>query len=611
MHKIISVKKHLILILILFPLFGFSQLDISITSNIVPLYTSDGDTLSACRKDTIYFYAEVTDGGVPVTGAYYEWDLDYNEVKPFGTDVDSIMYIYSEGGGYRVKLKVTKDADEWFTILPIKIAVEPNYSETKVSIPEEHDGICLGSSAPLLGKAFPEFWEDEPVYNIDEGNDGNFFEFNDNYTSTLPFDEFPIDAVFSSGNIDSIGIEILHADMGDLQITLSCENSSVVLKNYDASNHALLGDTTNGVNEPYTYYWSSSASITMNSATTLNNIVPASAYLPDGNFDALIGCPLNSDWTIEINDNQEFDSGYVHSWTIIFQEDVLPDIWTFKDTLIQYKDINGIPYPTYWSGLNAGVGSVIKIGDTITANTLASPDTYQNHTYKFHVITNWGCPQDTSVKLLVEEPLFTINKEDVLEFDTITFTDETSWAYERDWDFNDKNTGYRITDTITHFYEEKKLEGYEVVLTATDNNGCTDTDTMIIIVDVEPTKLENIPNMFSPAKPVDRDGINDFFRISDKSLAGMDKFRIRIYNRWGDKVFESTSVQEMNDEGWDGTIMNRGIMLASPGIYFYVIEADGKDKLKYIDSPKKNLDKVDLERYKPTDWVRGTIHLFR
>ena len=116
--------------------------------------------------------------------------------------------------------------------------------------------------------------------------------------------------------------------------------------------------------------------------------------------------------------------------------------------------------------------------------------------------------------------------------------------------------------------------------------------------------------MFSPEKPDFRDGTNDFFKISKESLAGMDEFSIKIYNRWGDKVFESTSVEEMNDEGWDGSIMNRGITMASPGIYFYVIEAFGKDENEYKVS--KNPDKAEpKEGIEYTEEVRGTIHLFR
>ncbi|MCD6556344.1 MAG: PKD domain-containing protein, partial [Bacteroidales bacterium] len=100
------MKRLIIFVLFLLPHIAFSQLNISITSNLVPLYPSDGDTLSGCREDSvIIFKATVTDGGSPVTNAEYYWDFD-DGTTTFGTDKDSVTNQYTEGGGYRVKLKV-------------------------------------------------------------------------------------------------------------------------------------------------------------------------------------------------------------------------------------------------------------------------------------------------------------------------------------------------------------------------------------------------------------------------------------------------------------------------------------------------------------------------
>ena len=45
--------------------------------------------------------------------------------------------------------------------------------------------------------------------------------------------------------------------------------------------------------------------------------------------------------------------------------------------------------------------------------------------------------------------------------------------------------------------------------------------------------------------------------------------------------------------GWDGTVMNRGILQCSPGIYFYVIKALAKnDKDTYIGNRGKEKTKI-------------------
>jgi len=573
---------------------SFSQYELRITNNISPIYPIiDGDTLSTCRDSMIIFEAVVTNNIDTIQDAIFSWDFD-NGILPPELNRDSVTRIYEEGGGYRVKLKVTKDANEWFTILPIRIAMEPNYSKTKVNLPEEQNGICLGSTAPVIGKAFPEIWEDKPIYEVIE-EPYDYFEFDDNYSSNIPLDEFLLDTEFESGNIDSIGLNIIHANMGDLQVILSCENgNSVILKDFAPTNHLLLGDTS--TNEAYKYYWSSSASTTINSITTAaDNIIPSSAYLPNQSFDNLIGCKLNGNWTIEINDNQEVDSGFVYSWNIIFQEDVLPDVWTFKDTLVNYKEINDILYGTYWSGTNAGASSIIKIGDTISASTNVQPEIYDNNEYKFHVVNNWGCPQDTFAMVMVEKASFTATPENGEAKLEVVLENTTTWASEKDWNFGDKSPTILIidSDTISHKYLEKGE--YDAILIVTDDTGCFDTDTITISATVEPYTLDNIPNMFSP----NGDNINDIYIFSEDNLKGIKKFDLNIYNRWGQKVYETNDIEEAINKGWDGK--NLIGLRCSPGIYFYVIKAKPKDiDLKFGEESKDDIDEQ-----------RGTIHLFR
>ena len=90
-----DVKKLTLLILFLIPLISYSQLNIVITNNIVPLYASDGDTLSTCRDSMIIFEAEVTGGIEPYD---YFWDFDDGPPEN-GIDLDSVTHIYGEEEG--------------------------------------------------------------------------------------------------------------------------------------------------------------------------------------------------------------------------------------------------------------------------------------------------------------------------------------------------------------------------------------------------------------------------------------------------------------------------------------------------------------------------------
>lgn len=68
-----------------------------------------------------------------------------------------------------------------------------------------------------------------------------------------------------------------------------------------------------------------------------------------------------------------------------------------------------------------------------------------------------------------------------------------------------------------------------------------------------------IPNAFSP----NHDGRND--RFNAIVTCPIDRFEMSIYNRWGNKVFSTTNI----DEGWDGSY--KGVQ-AEAGTYVYLLE---------------------------------------
>jgi gliding motility-associated-like protein len=87
--------------------------------------------------------------------------------------------------------------------------------------------------------------------------------------------------------------------------------------------------------------------------------------------------------------------------------------------------------------------------------------------------------------------------------------------------------------------------GYSV--TAVDANSCTVSDAVNVLFDpcIVPVVPQNelyVPTAFSP----NGDGTNDLFRIRASGV--IKKFTIRIFNRWGEQVFESNDI----NESWDG-----------------------------------------------------------
>jgi gliding motility-associated-like protein len=101
-------------------------------------------------------------------------------------------------------------------------------------------------------------------------------------------------------------------------------------------------------------------------------------------------------------------------------------------------------------------------------------------------------------------------------------------------------------------------ETTQYCVTVTGANGCTNSDCVTIKMDVELTT----PNAFSP----DGDGHNDFFVLQGWKNNCVEQFSMIIYDRWGEKIFETTDP----DKGWDGTSNGKKMDAA---VFVYYISA--------------------------------------
>jgi gliding motility-associated-like protein len=98
----------------------------------------------------------------------------------------------------------------------------------------------------------------------------------------------------------------------------------------------------------------------------------------------------------------------------------------------------------------------------------------------------------------------------------------------------------------------------EYIVVVSNSPYCKVQDTVTVIVDINCGDFF-IPNVFSP----NGDGLNDMINVHGRCIT---TFNLQIFNRWGEKVFETSSLSE----SWDGTF--RGQKLDT-GVFVY--KADG------------------------------------
>ncbi|HIA36639.1 MAG TPA: PKD domain-containing protein [Flavobacteriales bacterium] len=212
------------------------------------------------------------------------------------------------------------------------------------------------------------------------------------------------------------------------------------------------------------------------------------------------------------------------------------------------------------------VSRIWIFGDGDTSYGNFDMHTYQvTGTYNATLIVtdNNGCSNSaTNVVLINPLPIvdFIGNPQNTTILNPlIEFTDQSdapspysiiSW----NWDFNDLDSSQETNPT--HKYADTGT--YLVSLEIINEFGCIENATLTIVI--EPEIMIHIPNSFTP----NNDGINDFF--IPKGIGIDYDFEMYIFNRWGDLIFETYSI----DQPWLG-IANKGQEEAQQDIYLWVV----------------------------------------
>lgn len=154
---------------------------------------------------------------------------------------------------------------------------------------------------------------------------------------------------------------------------------------------------------------------------------------------------------------------------------------------------------------------------------------------------------------------FGVSSEQLSTIETsVDFMNTSTGAVSYEWDFDD-NTGVSFAQNPSHEFPTADGGYYSVQLVAISPLGCADTTWAPISIDEE--LLYFIPNTFTP----DGDAYNQTFQPVFTTGFDPYDFNMKIFNRWGEVVFETNDATV----GWDGTY---GGKLVKEGIYTWIIE---------------------------------------
>lgn len=281
---------------------------------------------------------------------------------------------------------------------------------------------------------------------------------------------------------------------------------------------------------PYDYLWTNANSGTeIGTSSILQN-------LPDGQYSLLVtdaeGCTIEVPATIssptspavEVDIDPAFCGGENGSIFLSFEEPVSFDI-LLNGELVEAPDLANIFAGPYQLQIQSADG----------CNWLDSLLTVEN-------INPFALEGDTTIFAFQGQP-FRISL-DLPSGGNFQY----QWTPSTNLSCSDCSTPLAIVedDTVfTLFIEET-------------NTGCTGIYRVEIIT--RPPEKVFIPNAFSP----NNDGFNDFFEVFP-SDSGVQLISMKIFDRWGGLVFESTQANAK----WDGTLNGQPM---GTGVYVYLLE---------------------------------------
>ncbi|MGM0649650.1 MAG: PKD domain-containing protein, partial [Bacteroidota bacterium] len=304
---------------------------------------------------------------------------------------------FTESGGYFISLVATdiNGCTETFTEeYRVRVSMDPIYGPITI----DQDTVCPDEQVNFSGSVSTDTWvmpiaDDQVMQECITDDQGVTQEFCWDVNAFQPGQ-----TITSGDELESVCMNIEHSWVADLDMYIQCPNGQQAEINYYSTGNPCSGDYFGDPDQAddcnpgvgYDYCWTMNASESHTDWCDDNsgNTVPAGDYLPTGDFDDLVGCPINGEWCVVVIDDWGGDDGTLFEVSLNFDNSITPaDTWTIEHTY----DSDDI----FWSGN----GMQSNSGGSATAY----PDTPGDQTYTFSVIDDFGCQYDTTFTVHVRD----------------------------------------------------------------------------------------------------------------------------------------------------------------------------------------------------------------
>lgn len=246
-----------------------------------------------------------------------------------------------------------------------------------------------------------------------------------------------------------------------------------------------------------------------------------------------------------INDKAYISTG-LHNNDLLNSNLFYYDLWEFS-----LPNIN----PTISTNLTICIGTAVTLTASgginyswATGETTNTINVSPASTTSYSVTVSAFCDSKTlssAITVINNSNAFFTYEYDPCKNNCVDFTDQSFNALTWEWDFGDGSNS-SLQNSCHHYNDSAD---YNVLLIINKSTACEDTALLSVpYVSHDTTAFVYIPNAFSP----NNDGENDVLRFYRKDYVCVKEFEIIIYDRWGEKVFETTNIYDQWDGNYNG-----------------------------------------------------------
>ncbi|MCK6649862.1 MAG: gliding motility-associated C-terminal domain-containing protein, partial [Bacteroidia bacterium] len=515
-----------------------NSITITVQSSVVPSVSivSSGSTI--CAGDAVTFTATPTNGGATPG---YQWQVNGSNA---GTNSDTFTSSTLANGDVVTVIMTSSSgcaSPATATSNSITITVQSSVVAS-VSIAASTTTICSGdpvtfTATPTNGGATPSYqWQ---VNGTNAGTNS------DTFTSTTLVNGDVITVVMTSSSSCATGSP---ATSNSVTITVqtsvvpsvSISPAAAVICTGDAA--TFTATPTNGGTTP-TYQWqvngtNAGTNFATFTSSTLNNGDVVTVIMTSNSPCASPTTATSNSATVTVNACSQPTASFTANQTILCQ----PGCVNFTDL--------STGNPTSWSWSFPGASP-----SSSTAQNPTNICYSANGSYTVTLIATNADGSDTLTQtgyITVGAPVqVTISGNTSINACEQTYLSASPADGTYSWG---PNVNILCETCVTALVSPAQTQDYYVTYTSPD--GCTDSDTVTVTVTNIYTYF--MPTGFSP----NGDGVNDELLVRGR---GVDYINLKIFDRIGEKVFETNDI----DKGWDGKLLG---LPMNDNVFVYMLE---------------------------------------